>query len=161
MIDLVHTLISVAAVFWLALLTGRQVFRLHLPRVTGYLLAGILAGPSLSTWLGYPTLLDQADLARLPVLSDIALALIMLTIGMHFRSEHLRRWRHRIALLSLCEIGGTLVLVSTATAAVNFFIVRRIILADGDLVQSSLYIGLFLGIIAIATAPAATLLVIR
>ena len=161
MIDLVHTLISVAAVFWLALLIGRQVFRLHLPRVTGYLLAGILAGPSLSTWLGYPALLDQTDLARLPVLSDIALALIMLTIGMHFRSEHLHRWRHRIAVLSLCEIGATLVLVSTATALVNFLVVRKIVTSDGDLLQSSLYIGLFLGIIAIATAPAATLLVIR
>lgn len=157
--DWLHTLLAVAALFWLALLVGRQVFQWHLPRVTGYLLVGLAAGPSLSHLLGYPALLETADLQRLAPLTDIALALIMLAIGMHFRSEHLRRWRHRIAILSLCEIAATFLLVALAVIALNYAIVQQ--LTNGTLAQSSLYLGIFLGIIATATAPAATLLVIR
>ena len=78
----------------------------------------------------------------------------MLAIGMHFQGEHLRRWRHRIATLSLCEIGITFTAVATATATAHFFF--------GDVEQiAPLRVGLFLGIISIATAPAATLRVIR
>lgn len=157
--DWLHTLLAVAALFWLALLVGRQIFQWHLPRVTGYLMVGLAAGPSLSELLGYPTLLKKEDLQRLAPLTDIALALIMLAIGMHFRSEHLRRWRHRIAILSLSEIVATFVLVAVATAALNYIFVQQ--MPSGTLGQSSLHLGLFLGIIAIATAPAATLLVIR
>ena len=150
----VYTFAAAAILFWLALLAGRQVFQWHLPRVTGYLLVGLLAGPSLSHLLGYPSLLDYRDLERLQPVSHIALTLIMLAIGMHFQGENLRRWHHRIAVLSLCEFGATFFLVFASTAAVHFFF--------GDLAQiDPLRTGLFLGIIAMATAPAATLLVIR
>ena len=157
--DWLHTLLAVAALFWLALLVGRQVFQWHLPRVTGYLLVGLAAGPSLSHLLGYPALLKTADLQRLAPLTDIALALIMLAIGMHFRSEHLRRWRHRIAILSLSEVAATFLLVALAVTALNLFVAQQTL--GSTLAQSSVYLGLFLGVIAIATAPAATLLVIR
>ena len=71
---------------------------------------------------------------------------------MHFQGEHIRCWRHRIATFSLCEIGITFTAVATATA--HFFF--------GDVEQiAPLQVGLFLGIISIATAPAAMLLVIR
>ncbi|MFT5090444.1 MAG: Kef-type K+ transport system membrane component KefB/CBS domain-containing protein [Planctomycetota bacterium] len=150
----VYTFAAAAGLFWLALFVGRLIFQWHLPRVTGYLLVGLAAGPSLSHLLGYPTLLDYRDLERLEPVSHIALTLIMLAIGMHFRSEHLRRWRHRIAVLSFSEIGATFFLVFIATATTHYFF--------GKTQETSpLHIGLFLGIIAIATAPAATLLVIR
>ena len=150
----IYTFAATAALFWLALLVGRLIFQWHLPRVTGYLLVGLATGPSLSHLLGYPTLLDYHDLERLEPVSHIALTLIMLAIGMHFRSEHLRRWRHRIAVLSLSEIGATFLLVAIATAITHHFV--------GQTQEASpLHVGLFLGIISIATAPAATLLVIR
>ena len=150
----IYTFAAAAVLFLSALLIGRVVFQWHLPRVTGYLLVGLCAGPSLSHLIGYPTLLDYADLERLEPVSHIALTLIMLAIGMHFQGEHLRRWRHRIATLSLCEIGITFTAVATATATAHFFF--------GDVEQvAPLHVGLFLGIISIATAPAATLLVIR
>jgi len=150
----IYTFAAAAVLFLSALFVGRAVFQWHLPRVTGYLLVGLCAGPSLSHLVGYPTLLDYADLARLEPVSHIALTLIMLAIGMHFQGEHLRRWQHRIAALSLCEIGITFTAVAIATTITHFFF--------GDVEQiAPLQVGLFLGIISIATAPAATLLVIR
>ena len=150
----IYTFAAAAVLFLSALLIGRVVFQWHLPRVTGYLLVGLCAGPSLSHLIGYPTLLDYADLARLEPVSHIALTLIMLAIGMNFQSDHLRRWRHRIATLSLCEVKIIFTPVATATATAHFFF--------RDVEQiAPLRVGLFPGIISIATAPAATLLVIR
>ena len=60
-----HSFAVSAAALLLALLVGRLVFRLHLPRVTGYLLTGLAAGPSLSHWSGLPPLLNATDIARL------------------------------------------------------------------------------------------------
>ncbi|MEW6756470.1 MAG: cation:proton antiporter [Candidatus Latescibacterota bacterium] len=155
-----HTLLAAAAALWVALAAGGLAARVRLPRVTGYLVAGLAVGPSLSAWLGYPALLNPGDLGRLSVLSDIALALIMLTIGMHFRAEHLRRWRQRILVVSGCETGATLALVAGATAALNY-LSPHALPAHGSLALSSARLGLFLGIVAVATAPAATLLVMR
>ena len=83
----IYTFAAAAVLFLSALLVGRAVFQWHLPRVTGYLLVGLCAGPSLSHLVGYPTLLDYADLDRLEPVSHIALTLIMLAIGMHFQGR--------------------------------------------------------------------------
>jgi Kef-type K+ transport system membrane component KefB len=156
-----QALVAVALALLLALLIGRVLCRLNLPRVTGYLLTGLLVGPSLATWLPVPALLDRLVIDQMQVISDIALALILITIGMQFRIDHLRRWRKRIVMLSACEIGATFCLVFVAAAALNYFEVREIVMPEDGLGSSSLYIGLFLGVMAIATAPAATLLVMR
>ena len=154
-----HSFAASAAALLFALLVGRLVFRLHLPRVTGYLLTGLAAGPSLSHWTGLPPLLNATDIARLHAVAEVALALILVSIGMQFRSEHLRRWRGRLLIFSASEVGTTFLLVFVAATASNLFWVQRLVV--DDLWLSSLYIGLFLGVIAIATAPAAPLLVVR
>ena len=156
-----YTLLITAVVLLIALLVGRLAFRLHLPRVTGYLLTGIAVGPSLAHLLGIPTLLAREDLDRLTVVAEIALALILISIGIQFRAENLRRWRQRLAVLSASEIGATFGLVFVATFLLNLTLVGKVLAPASGLAQSSLYIGLFLGVIAVATAPAATLLVIR
>ena len=69
--DWLHTLLAVAALFWLALLVGRQIFQWHLPRVTGYLMVGLAAGPSLSELLGYPTLLEKEELLGILNQNDV------------------------------------------------------------------------------------------
>ena len=75
-----HTFIAAGAALLLALLVGRLVFRLHLPRVTGYLITGLLVGPSLASWLSLPPLIDPQVLAELRAVSDVALGLILLSI---------------------------------------------------------------------------------
>jgi Kef-type K+ transport system membrane component KefB/CBS domain-containing protein len=154
-----YTFAAAAAALFLALFVGRLVFRLHLPRVTGYLLTGLVAGPSMAHWTGLPPLLNTIDVERLSAVAEVALALILVSIGMQFRSEHLRRWRSRLLIFSGSEVSATFVLVMLAGTIINQFWLQQFVV--DDLWLSSLYIGLFMGTIAIATAPAATLLVVR
>jgi len=143
-----------------SLVGGRLATLLRLPRVTGYLLAGLFLGPSFAHLLGMPPLLPEAALQELRVLGDLALALIMVNIGGQFRTDHLRRYRHRIALFSLGEAGMTFCLVGSSCFLVNQLIMQ-VTVADLSVLQTSFAFGLLLGLIAIATAPAATLMVIR
>lgn len=153
-------LTGLAAIFFGALIGGRLASRFHVPRVTGYLLTGLIIGPSFAHLIGWPPLLTQEVLSELSILGDIALALILLNIGSLFSIDRLRKWKQRIAVFSLSEMGLTFLLVGAATFGVNELILQKTVAAL-SLHQTSLLFALFLGIIAVATAPAATLMVIR
>jgi CBS domain-containing protein len=81
-------------------------------------------------------------------------------IGGLFEISHLDRWRHRILLFSGSEILLTFTFVAGAVLAVNLLVLQKVVTGQ-TLWQTSLGFALFLGIIAVATAPAATLMVIR
>lgn len=151
---------ALAIIFLGALIGGRLASACRVPRVTGYLLTGLLLGPSLAHLVGMPTLLAPAALAELKLLSKLALALILMHIGGLFEFANLDRWRHRILLFSGSEILLTFLLVAGSVLVVNQFVLQQA-LPGYTLAQTSLIFGLFLGVIAVATAPAATLMVIR
>jgi Kef-type K+ transport system membrane component KefB/CBS domain-containing protein len=153
-------LTTLAVILFGSLLAGRLASLCRIPRVTGYLVAGLLTGPSFARLMGLPPLIATETLNDLRLVSDVALVLILMNIGGQFRIDRLRRWKHRIVLFSLTEIGFTFVLVAAAAAAVNLAMLQKTV--EGmTLWQTSLCFALFLGIIAIATAPAVTLMVIR
>ena len=151
---------GVAVVLVGSLLGGRLATMCRLPRVTGYLLIGLLMGPSFARLVGLPELVTTTVLAEMRVLADVALMLILVNIGGQFKAETLRRWGRRIAIFSVAEIGLTFFSVALLCGLINQFVVQMV-LYDQELWQTSVYFGTFLGIIAIATAPAATLMVIR
>ncbi|MBN1351515.1 cation:proton antiporter [candidate division KSB1 bacterium] len=153
--------LALAMLFFIALFLGRLLSHIRIPRVTGYLLTGLLAGPSLAHIFNLKPILSPDIINKMQAMSDIALVLILLTIGMRFRGQFLQRWRHRIIIFSAFEIIVTSIIVAILVFFVNVFVVRHVITSIGDLIQSAYYLGLLLGIMAIATAPAATLLVIR
>jgi Kef-type K+ transport system membrane component KefB/CBS domain-containing protein len=155
-----HLLQAIAVIGLGALLGGRLAAYCHIPRVTGYLLVGLLTGPSFAELFGLSPLLPTLALLELRYLSDLALSLILMNIGGLIQLDHLRRWRKRILVFSASEIGLTFLLVVLATALVNLFVLHQAI-GNLDITQTSLRFGLFLGMIAVATAPAATLMVIR
>lgn len=156
----IHIILALMAIFIGALLGGRIAALLHVPRVTGYLLTGLLLGPSTAKLLNLPAPISQQALIDLQPLANLALALIMMNVGGQFRLESLRRWRWRIFALSGVESSLTFVLVATGCAATNQWWLQTVV-APFTLVQTSLLMGLFFGVIAIATAPAATMMVIR
>lgn len=158
--SLLNILTAIAVIFIGALLGGRLASLCHIPRVTGYLAVGLLIGPSFADLVGLPTFLPVAVLTELRLVSDLALALILMHIGGLFEVSHLDRWRHRVLLFSGAEILLTFVLVATSVLVVNMTLLQTV-LPGQTLWQTSLCFALFLGIIAIATAPAATLMVIR
>ncbi len=158
--DNLHILLALTTIFAGALAGGRLAAMLHVPRVTGYLLTGLLFGPSCAHLLGFTPLISSAAITELRPLSQLALALIMMNVGGQFQLEQLRRWRGRIFALSAVESGTTFVLVAGGCALTNLVWLHQAI-APFSVGATSLLMGLLTGIIAIATAPAATMMVIR
>ncbi len=154
-------IIYTLAIILIAALIGGQIASVcRIPRVTGYLLAGLLVGPSFAELFNLPHLLSHQALGELGLISDVALALILMNIGGQLRTENLRRWKQRILIFSLTEVILTGVLVGISIFIVNQFMVHKIV-PGFSLGQTSLLFGVFTGTISIATAPAATLMVVR
>ncbi len=103
--------VTLAAGFLLlcALFAGNLFKELHLPRLTGYLALGVLAGPQLMN------LVTDPMLDRLRVFNGVATALIALTAGTEMDFKVLRPLFRGIAWITLCAVAGTAVLL-TATA---------------------------------------------
>ena len=132
-------LTSLGLILLLALLAGHLVTVIHVPEVTGYILAGIVLGPSILGWV------SAENLLALEVLSEVALGLILFSIGSVFEFSRFRKMGRQFLYLTLIESLLASLLVTLGT------------LAFGQPWQ----VALLLGAIAIATAPASTLMVIR
>ncbi len=156
----VPVLTPLAIILLGALAGGRLASLCHIPRVTGYLLTGLLLGPSLAHLLGLPPVLSEEALNSLSILSHIGLALILTNIGAQFRTENLRRWGGRILIFSLAETSGTFFLVGAATCLTNFLFLGHAV-GTWTVLETSLVLGVLFGSIAMTTAPAATMMVIR
>ncbi len=139
---------------------GRLAGLFHVPRVTGYLLVGLLIGPSFAHLTGLPELIAGTTLADLRIVTDLALGLILLNIGGQCRIEHLKHWKQRILWFAGGEIGLTFILVALTVAILNLTVLQKA-LPGLSLGKTTLIFSLLLGVIAIATAPAATLMVIQ
>ena len=122
-----------------------------LPDVTAFLIAGIIVGPYVLGKLGLG-FSSSDELSRISILSSIALGFIAFDIGSEFRAA------------SLKEMGKSALIIGIFQA------VTATIFVDGALILLSLKLGqdvlplpvaITLGAIASATAPAATLMVVR
>ncbi len=134
-----HYLAPVGAVMLLGLLGGKMARAIRLPKVTGYILIGILIGPSVLR------LISAEIVADLSLINDIALGLIMFGIGGVFEIHHIQTVGKKILWLTVAQSVGAMLLTTGALLMVGM----------------DLFPAVLLGTIGIATAPAATLLVIR
>ncbi|MEA3544739.1 MAG: cation:proton antiporter [Thermodesulfobacteriota bacterium] len=159
-VDSFHIIFALAVILIAALIGGRVASFCRIPRVTGYLLAGLFIGPSFAELFNLPQLLSSPALDELSLISDVALALILMNIGGQLRTENLRRWKQRIFIFSVTESMLTGLLVGVSVFVVNQFLVLQTV-PGVSLGQTSLLFGIFTGTISIATAPAATLMVVR
>ncbi len=121
------------------LLFGRIAKKLTLPNVTGYLIAGLVLGPYV---LGVVSAETASSLA---IVSEIALGFIALSIGAEFKLSYFK------------EVGGAPVVIAAFEGLMASACVTCALLAIGQ----PLTLALVLGAIASATAPAATIMVIR
>ncbi len=135
----IYELLGVGMVILLGLLGGKLSHRLKIPKVTGYMLTGLVFGPSV---LG---LISAETLQSIHMINDIALGLILFAIGGEIEFRHLKSMGKKIILIALAESLGAFVLVFIATA----------------LITGRPGLGILLGAISMATAPGVTLLVIR
>ncbi len=134
-----NTFISLGIMIFAGMALGRLVKRLKLPNVTGYLLAGLLLGPSV---LG---LLDDEFLTSANIISDAALGFIAFSIGNEFKISYFKK------------VGATPIIIACLESffAVAFVVVALVVTGH------TLTFSLVLGSIAAATAPAATIMVIK
>ncbi len=143
--------ISVALVA--GLLMTRLLKRLHLPDVTSYLIAGVLLGPCIIGRLGLTGIgfvsFEQVEI--LQPISDVALGFIAFAIGSEFRLSSLKKTGGAAVVVGIFQAFTATVLVDLALLGLHLFL--------GDKLPVSAAITL--GAIAAATAPAATLMVVR
>ena len=135
------------------LLMTRVTSRLKLPDVTAYLVAGVLVGPYFLGRLGVPGLgfTSAEELHQLSFISSTALGFIAFTIGNEFKMEDLRHTGKNILIIGILEGLMATVVVDIVLLVARLFMPETLSPAA----------SLVLGAIAAATAPAATLMVVR
>ncbi len=146
-------LISIAVAMLVGLMLTRPAKLLGLPAVTGYLVAGLLIGPYLLgafkiDGLGF-TSMEQVE--SMSILTQTALGFIAFTIGNEFRLSQLKSMGKKAITIGIAQAVGTTIAVDAILIAVHLMFPNVL----------SLPSAIVLGAIASATAPAATLMVVR
>ncbi len=148
-----ETLLLIAVALFAGLLMTRLFDKFHLPDVTAYLMTGVLIGPCVLGRLGIPCLgfntFEQVD--SLSMISDVALGFIAFAIGHEFRLSALKQTGKQATVIGIIQACVATFFVDAALIALHFIM--------PDLLPMP--VAITLGAIAAATAPAATLMVVR
>lgn len=135
-----HVLYYLAIILITGIIMARVVSLFKLPNVTGYLLAGLIIGPS------FLNIVSSNKVPGLSVVSEAALGFIAYSIGSEFEFNHLKKLGKGILWITVLEALGAVVVVDI----VMIFIFKQ-----------PIAFSIVIGAIAAATAPAATIMVIR
>ena len=138
--DSAHTILLLTLILGVGFLMTRVTKLFKMPHVTGYLLAGILIGPSVLKWV------DVETVQRLDFVTDIALAIIAFSVGKFFKISELKSNGVKAVVLTIAEASGALIIV---TLSMHY------------LFGLPWPFCVLLGVIGSATAPASTMMTIR
>ncbi len=146
-------LLSLSVALFAGLILSRLAKLVHLPAVTAYLVAGILVGPYVLGQCGVPGLgfISQEDIETYGLLSDVALGFIAFAIGNEFRLATLKNIGRQATVIGILQAVVPTLLVDGALIGLHFLIPDILPLPT----------AIILGAVAAATAPAATLMVVR
>ncbi|MBQ7472975.1 MAG: cation:proton antiporter [Oscillospiraceae bacterium] len=148
-----NELLNISVAIFVGLMLTRLGNKFRLPDVTAYLVAGVLIGPSLLGGLNILGLGFHSfeELETLGVISDMALGFIAFSIGNEFRLSQLRETGRQALVIGILQAVITTLIVDCALLGVHFLFPAVL----------SIPAAITLGAIAAATAPAATLMVVR
>lgn len=147
-----NALLSLAILLISGLALSRVIKLANLPNVTGYLIAGLLIGPILALILNQESgLISHEMMEGFKILTSLALGFIAFSIGGEFKLSAIKKIGGKIVTITFLQAFGAMFIVM-----VSLFIVRLI---DPTLIEVPTI--LLLSAIATATAPAATLMVVR
>ena len=146
-------LICLASAMVGGLLLSRVTKLLKLPAVTAYLVAGLLLGPFCLGALKIPGLgfTSVSLVENLTIITQTALGFIAFTIGNEFRLSQLRTFGSKAIIIGVLQAVITTVMVDIVLIGLHLCFPKLI----------SIPCAITLGAIASATAPAATLMVVR
>ena len=140
---MIDALLAIAIMLLLGLLSTRLMKLIGLPNVTGYLIVGLIIGPYA---LG---IISHEVYKSIEILSSIALGFIGFSIGVEFKLSHVK------------EIGAKAITITFFQALAATLCVDIVLVATSFFTGMKTYEAVILGAIATATAPAATLMVVR
>ncbi|HHV59018.1 MAG TPA: cation:proton antiporter [Clostridiaceae bacterium] len=133
------TFFYLALILFSGLVFGRVVKLIRLPNVTGYLIAGLLLGPHILN------LIHEDVVKQFYLIPEMALAFIAFSIGSEFKLSYLKK------------AGMTPIVIAILEALLASVLVAGVLILLGFNIETSL----LLGAIAAATAPAATIMVVK
>ena len=146
-------LLCLSIALFAGLLLSRLAKKLQLPAVTAYLIAGILIGPYLLGSFGVEGLgfISKENVEYYGIISDVALGFIAFLIGNEFRLSQLKQIGKQATIIGILQAVVTTLLVDAVLIGIHFIFPDKL----------SLPAAIILGAVASATAPAATLMVVR
>ncbi len=148
-----QALLALSISLFAGLMLSRVAKLLQLPAVTAYLVAGIIVGPYVLGTLGIEGIgfVSMEDVDTYSILCDVALGFIAFSIGNEFRLTQLKKIGYQATVIGIFQAVITTLVVDIALIIFH--------LCAPDVL--SLPAALTLGAIASATAPAATLMVVK
>ena len=148
-----QALLSLSVALFVGLMLSRLAKLAKLPAVTAYLVAGILVGPYFLGALGVSGLgfTSMADVNTYSLLSDVALGFIAFSIGNEFRLSQLKQTGKQALVIGIFQAVFTTLLVDAVLIGLHFLMPDKLPLSA----------AIVLAAVASATAPAATLMVVR
>ena len=125
----------------------------NLPAVTAYLVAGLLVGPYVLGQIGVPGLgfVSAEDVSKYSIISDVALGFIALTMGNEFRREDIKKIGKKAIVVAIFQALTACIMVDAALIGLHFLMPDTL----------TMPVAITLGAIATATAPAATLMIVK
>ncbi|MBN1862733.1 MAG: cation:proton antiporter [Dehalococcoidales bacterium] len=144
--------LAIGIMITVGLLGGILSNKIKFPRVTGYIIIGIIFSPSILN------LVSRATIERLDIVTHVTLGIVAYLIGASLRIESIRKLGRSIAWITPTQSLGAWLVVTLALA----FIAPRVTTVPGaTFMNNYLPMALVAGAIASATAPAVTMAVIR
>ena len=144
--------LSLSVALLVGLLLSRLAKKVQLPAVTAYLVAGVLIGPFVLGRIGITGIgITGEQIEGFGLISDLALGFIAFSMGSEFRISQLKRIGKQATFVGVFQALFTTVIVDAA------LIILHLIIPDKFSLQSAIV----LGAVATATAPAATLMVVK
>jgi Kef-type K+ transport system membrane component KefB len=142
-----NLMLGITVILLTGLAFGKLSKFLNIPNVTGYLLGGFLIGPGLLKLIfpDFPGIIGPDFIHSLKIIADIELAFIAFSIGAEFKLEYLKRLGPAPIIIAFLESFFAVVFITLGLLMFGF----------------PLYIALAFGAVGGATAPAATVMVIR
>lgn len=146
------TLISLSIALLAGLLLSRLAKLVKLPAVTAYLIAGVLIGPFLLGAIDIPGVgIAHEQLKGFGIICDVALGFIAFSMGNEFRLAQLKKIGKQATVIGILQAIFTALLVDAVLIGLHFIMPDKL----------SLPAAIVLGAVATATAPAATLMVVK
>ena len=147
-------LLGISIALIAGLISNRLIKLINLPNVTGYLLVGILLGPYFFSLFNdnLTGVISKEMVESFGIIVDVALGFIAFSIGSEFKLSSIKKLGKGIITITLIQAFAALLFVDIALSVLS--------LCTGSF-KENLPMILTLGAVATATAPAATLMVIK